>query len=79
MSAREAVIAEINAAPESMVLETYDFVLSLKSKSGQNPRRTKQETSILRPDFLARQKAVFGDRVLSHSQAILDEQRADRF
>ena len=31
------------------------------------------------PDFLARQKARFGDRVLPDSQAVLDEVRADRF
>lgn len=31
------------------------------------------------PDFLARQKALFGDRVLSDSQTLLDELRADRF
>ena len=32
-----------------------------------------------RPDFLARQKALFGSRVLPDSQAILEELRADRF
>jgi len=31
-----------------------------------------------RPDFLARQRALFGDRVLEDSQALLDELRADR-
>jgi hypothetical protein len=31
------------------------------------------------PDFLARQKALFGERVLPDSQAVLDELRADRF
>lgn len=30
------------------------------------------------PDFLARQKAIFGDRVLADSQAVLDELRAER-
>lgn len=31
------------------------------------------------PDFLARQKAIFGDRILSDSQTLLDESRAERF
>ena len=30
------------------------------------------------PNFLARQKAVFGERVLEDSQAVLDNLRADR-
>ena len=30
------------------------------------------------PDFLARQKALFGGRVLADSQAVLDEVRAER-
>lgn len=32
-----------------------------------------------KPDFLARQRAMFGSRVLPDSQEILDELRADRF
>ena len=39
----------------------------------------KRQKSIGKPDFLARQQALFGSRVLHDSQAILDEQRADRF
>ena len=31
------------------------------------------------PDFLARQKAIFGGRMLPDSQAVLDELRAERF
>jgi hypothetical protein len=31
------------------------------------------------PDFLARQKELFGGRVLPDSQAVLDEVRAERF
>jgi len=31
------------------------------------------------PDFLARQKALFGGRVLPDSQAVLDVLRAERF
>ena len=31
------------------------------------------------PDFLARQKAIFGDRIVPDSQELLDLMRADRF
>jgi hypothetical protein len=31
------------------------------------------------PNFLARQAALFGERVLPDSQAVLDEMRRDRF
>lgn len=41
----------------------------------EEPKITK---STDRPDFLARQKTLFGSRVLPESQAILDELRADR-
>lgn len=39
----------------------------------------KARTATAKPDFLARQQALFGSRVLPDSQAILDELRADRF
>ncbi|QTN32889.1 hypothetical protein HZ994_11315 [Akkermansiaceae bacterium] len=39
----------------------------------------KRQKSIGKPDFLARQQALFGSRVLPDSQAILQELRADRF
>jgi hypothetical protein len=39
----------------------------------------KRQQSTGKPDFLARQQALFGSRVLSDSQAILDELRAERF
>ncbi|WP_294398203.1 hypothetical protein [Prosthecobacter sp.] len=32
-----------------------------------------------RPDFLARQQALFGNRVLLDSQVIMDDLRAERF
>ena len=75
MNSREAVIEEIRTAPEPVVEEVLDFVRFLKSKPG-----VAQPTSAPRviPDFRARQKAIFGDRVLPDSQAILDELRADR-
>jgi hypothetical protein len=39
----------------------------------------KRQKSTVKPDFLARQRALFGSRVLPDSQAIPDELRADRF
>jgi len=39
----------------------------------------KHQKVTAKPDFLARQQALFGSRVLPDSQAILDELRADRF
>ena len=80
MSARDAIIAELKLAPESLVREAYDFVLFLKSR-----REQEQAVDVLhaaareRPDFLARQRALFGTRELPDSQEILDELRAERF
>lgn len=76
MSTREAVIEEIKDAPEPIVQEVYDFVRFLKSKAANNRQVSTGERKL--PDFLARQKELFGDRVLPDSQAILDEMRADR-
>jgi hypothetical protein len=38
-----------------------------------------RQKCIGKPDFLARQRAMFGSRVLPDSKEILDELRADRF
>ena len=75
MNSREAVIEEIRIGPEPVVEEDLDFVRFLKSKPGvAEPASAPREI----PDFQARKKAIFGDRVLLDSQAILDELRADR-
>jgi len=42
----------------------------------EKPKRQKLTAT---PDFLARQQALFGSRVLPDSQSILEEMRADRF
>lgn len=78
MSAREAIITEIKLAPESMVQEAYDFILFLKSRRSQEQDTAEANLSD-RPDFLARQQALFGNRVLPDSQVIMDELRAERF
>jgi hypothetical protein len=79
MSARDAIIDEIKTAPESLVRETYDFILFLKQRRALEPEIAKPQTPTAKPDFLARQQALFGSRVLTDSQAILDELRADHF
>lgn len=42
----------------------------------ENPKPQKPTA---KPDFLSRQQALFGSRVLSDSQSVMDELRADRF
>ncbi len=79
MSARDAIIDEIKTAPESLVREAYDFILFLKQRREIEPATGEPRTASATPDFLARQQALFGNRVLPDSQAMLDELRADRF
>ncbi len=79
MSARDAIIDEIKAAPESLVREAYDFILFLKRRRSLEHEGEKPKTVTAKPDFLARQQSLFGSRMLPDSQAILDELRADRF
>lgn len=81
MSARDAIIDEIKTAPESLVREAYDFVHFLKRRRSLEHEDEDEEpkTATTKPDFLARQQAIFGNRALADSQAILDELRADRF
>jgi len=78
-SARDAIIDEIKTAPESLVKETYDFILFLKRRRSLEHQGEVPQTATTKPDFLARQQALFGSRVLSDSQTILDELRADRY
>lgn len=77
MDSREAVIEELKTAPEPVVEEVLDFVRFLKSKAGTGAS-SPAPTRVI-PDFRARKKAIFGDRILPDSQSILDELRADRF
>lgn len=79
MSARDAMIDEIKRAPESLVREAYDFLLFLKSRRTPGREIETAQHPLAKPDFLARQKALFGSRVVADSQAILDELRAERF
>ena len=79
MSAREAIIREIKVAPESLVRETYDFILFIKRRRSREQEDEVARKTTAKPDFLARQQALFGSRVIPDSQVILDELRAERF
>jgi hypothetical protein len=79
LSAWEDIIDEIKSAPESLVRETYDFIQFLKQRRSLEHKGEESKTVTAKPDFLARQQALFGNRVLPDSQAILDELRAARF
>ena len=76
MNSREAIIEEIRTAPEPVVEEVLDFVRFLKSKPAVE--RPASASPRVMPDFAARKRAIFGDRILPDSQGILDELRADR-
>ena len=79
MSTREAIIDEIKSAPESLVRETYDFILFLKRQRVLETGNAELNKVTAKPDFLARQRALFGERTLPGSETILDELGKDRF
>ena len=72
------MINEIKLAPESLVREAHDFFLFLKDRRAQEVSSTSAQTPSAKPDFLARQKVLFGSRMVADSQDILDELRAER-
>ena len=82
MNTVEALKLEIERTPEPLLQEVYDFLIFLKTRTNGLDRPVAVEggdaDSVAAPDFLARQKAIFGGRTLPDSQAILDELRADR-
>jgi hypothetical protein len=75
-----STVAEIEAAltqlPAAQFAEVRRWMNAYRPTTV--PNETPPQASYT-PDFLARQKEVFGDRILPDSQAILDEMRADRF
>ena len=73
------MMTEIQHAPEFLVREAYEFMLFLKSRREQEDGAAAEQRRSAKPDFLARQKALFGQREVAGSQEILDELRADRF
>ncbi len=79
MSTREAILNGIKTAPESLVRETYDFILFLNQRRALEAATAEPKPVTAKPDFQARQQALFGSRILADSQEILDELRTDRF
>jgi hypothetical protein len=73
------MMTEIKLAPESVVQEVYDFILFLKSRRNFVQESAALQSPPAKPDFLARQKALFGSRVVPDSIVIFDELRAERF
>jgi hypothetical protein len=75
-----STIAEIEAAlsqlPPAQFVEVRRWMNAYRPPTA--PDETRPQASKT-PDFLGRQKELFGDRVLPDSQAIFDEMRADRF
>ncbi|MFM9959938.1 MAG: hypothetical protein ACKV2Q_01795 [Planctomycetaceae bacterium] len=82
MNAAQALKLEIDRTPEPLLQEVYDFLVFLKSRpngwDGPNVALARDAVSVAAPDFLARQKAIFGGRTVPDSQPILDDLRADR-
>lgn len=72
-----STVADIEHALETLAPEQWLEIRHWMDRRIPRPVGTVTTPHPL-PDFLARQKAVFGERVLSDSQAVLDELRADR-
>ena len=82
MNAAQALKLEIDKTPEPLLQEVYDFLVFLKTRPNgldrPNAALCRDAASVASPDFLARQKAIFGGRTVPDSQPILDDLRADR-
>lgn len=72
-----STVADIEQALETLAPEQWQEIRHWMDRRIPRPVGTVPTAHPL-PDFLARQKAVFGERVLADSQAVLDELRADR-
>lgn len=75
-----STLAEIEAAiarlPPTQWMEIRRWMDAHAPKAEANGPAVTASASA--PDFLARQKAIFGERVLADSQAVLDDLRAER-
>lgn len=72
-----STVADIERAIEKLAPEQWVEIRHWMDRRAPRPAGT-VATARPMPDFLARQKAVFGGRVLEDSQAVLDDLRADR-
>ena len=75
-----STLAEIEKAIEQLPPEQWVEVRRWMDRHGPRPVAVGGAVPPARPlpDFLARQRACFGERVLTDSQTVLDEMRADR-
>ena len=82
MNAAQALKLEIERTPEPLLQEVYDFLVFLKTRPNGLDQPVAvtggDAVSVASPDFLTRQKEIFGGRTVPDSQAILDDLRADR-
>jgi len=70
-------VADIERAIEQLAPEQWVEIRRWMDRRA--PRSTGTvPTARVMPDFLARQQAIFGERVLEDSQAVLDDLRGDR-
>ena len=79
MNVKDAIITEIKAAPESLLREAYDFIVHRKRQRSSEIKDGQAKMPSPKPDFLARQEALFGSLKLADSQSTFDQLRADRF
>ena len=72
-----STVAEIERAIEKLTPEQW---MEIRHWMDRRAPRLASPVSSGRPlpDFLARQKAVFGERVVEDSQTVLDDLRSDR-
>ena len=71
-----STLAEIERAIAMLPPEQWAEIRRWINSSAPKPEAISRSGKA--PDFLARQRALFGDRVLRDSQAALDEIRSDR-
>ena len=72
-----STLAEIEQAIAMLPPEQWAEIRRWINSSAPRPAGISRSGKV--PDFLARQRTIFGDRVLPDSQAALDEIRGDRF
>ena len=70
-------VADIEQAMEKLAPEQWVEIRRWIDRRAPRPANAGSPVHPL-PDFIARQKAIFGERVLADSQTVLDDLRADR-
>lgn len=73
-----STLTEIEEAIEQLPPEQLAEIRRWMERRSEGPQLL-TSTPPAKPDFLARQRAIFGGRLLPDSQAALDDIRGDRF